>query len=157
MERRDICKVLRKTFESFHEEEDGEFCVWADDLECYCGIASWYLSILFKRYGYNADVIFGQFALKTFLGNWLFDEDICHCWVMSDGKIYDITATQFGLPKVVIASKRSNKWDRYLAVRRYTRTSDFKEMDWGEERPTKKNGRIILSRFDQIAKKMGYI
>lgn len=156
MEKRDICRVLRKTFDSFYDpnfllwyvrktHRDG-FVVDDEELGGYCGIASWYLALLFRRYGHEGFVVYGDF-----------EQSNCdHCWVLSGKVYYDITASQFSLPDILISTSNSRHYRKYIPRRFYKRTSDYN--GWGEfYRPNRKNGKIILDKFRQIGKEMGYI
>lgn len=71
----EICrKIRKKAVKSFGNP----------NLACYCGICSTAIAKMFKKYGYDARICFGYFK-----------DDSDHCWVESNKKIYDITATQF--------------------------------------------------------------
>ncbi len=60
-------------------------------LSCYCAIASAYLCSRLRRLGYRSCF----FVLGEYNGH-------DHCWVELDGRIIDITATQFkGITRVV--------------------------------------------------------
>lgn len=154
MQKRDICRVLRKTFDSFYDPDiflwnvrkEDTFVVDADDLQGYCGIASWYLARLFRHYGHEALVVYGDF-----------ENDGCdHCWVSSEKVYYDITASQFGLPEILISTSRARHYHKYYPHGIYKKTSDYR--GWSDEyRPTRAAGKIILARFRTIAKEMNYI
>jgi hypothetical protein len=76
-----------------------------------CAIGSVKLTEVLKREGFkNAKAIVG-YADKSKYG-------MAHCWVELNGKIIDITATQFNLPKVFIRKKKN-------ALRRFPYT-DYK-------------------------------
>ena len=58
----------------------------SEDLCGACAICSVALCKSLKRFGYKADLVHGMYQGYA-----------CHCWVELDGKIYDMTATQFGI------------------------------------------------------------
>lgn len=71
------------------------------ELDCMCAIASHALAYLFRKYQFDAILVEGEFAV---------DPDMKwgdgHCWVESDEKIWDITASQFDvkLPHILQTS-----------------------------------------------------
>jgi hypothetical protein len=71
----EICKAIRKEAEQ----------LFGTDLLGKCGICSYAVAEAFRKFGYKAEVKHGSFLHKYY----------GHCWVESDGEIYDITATQF--------------------------------------------------------------
>ncbi len=90
---RKICKKLRKRLLKHSNDEDNR-----DNLAGYCGLASFCLSKIFHEIGLNP---------KLMVRDCDFD---CHCWVELEGKIIDITMTQFGYyPNVYIRSKKHNE------------------------------------------------
>lgn len=71
-----ICHVVRENLEKLAGETD---------LGGYCAIGSVGLALAFRRSGFDAEVVVGYYM-----------ENMRHCWVISEGVIYDITMTQFG-------------------------------------------------------------
>jgi hypothetical protein len=81
----------------------------------------------------------------------LYEDEILinHCWVEVDGKIVDITATQFGeYPEVYIVSKADMK---YCAIRTIYWAKELREQGWPQEqRPVKKIVDRILTKKIQF-------
>lgn len=73
-----------------------------------CGIASWVMWRALKRAGFHdAEMVAGWYRVYT-------DEDRVfettpyfgsHCWVVVEGKLLDLTATQFGRPEPVYVTE----------------------------------------------------
>lgn len=125
-----IARKVRKAVEYLLEEGILEQC--EDGLGGLCAITSAALVRAFKKNGYYAVVVYGQYA----------DNDsACHCWVLSEGLNWDLTATQFdeNLPDVYhFESDKNYRLDEYV------RTLTYFE-DWPkEQRPTYSTTRLIL-------------
>ena len=69
-----------------------------DDLQGLCLVASFAMAKLFKANGYVADV-----ACTVVLHDC--EWTVGHCWVVSEGTVFDVTATQFGWPFRVLLYK----------------------------------------------------
>jgi len=93
-----IAKAARAEMEDFARQYD----IGGDpkDLNSYCAISSYFLSILARRLGFAAILVEGiafDYEMASFIDEDGDNPDLdCnHCWVEYDGWIYDITATQF--------------------------------------------------------------
>lgn len=99
----EICKEVRRRAEALFNN--------SSDLNGKCAICSWAIADIFRQFGYNAQVKHGLFVHESY----------GHCWVESDGEIYDVTATQFSrrrfkdgiyiskkFPKIYITNARMN-------------------------------------------------
>lgn len=130
-----IATASRREIENFARHHDN---IGTDsDLECFCGIASFFLVMVAKKLGFKLSLIEGM-AFNEWLINRLqtgcIDNqglDGNHCWVEHNGKIIDITATQFGIRQKVhiVDIGDDNYWviDRNSTVRR-----SFKH-EWPED------------------------
>lgn len=110
-----IAEKIRNKCEVFanSEEAQGYDFYNDDDLGCMCAIASFVLARELKKNGISCKVVCGRFE-----GN-------DHCWVETDTKIIDITATQFigSYPKVHIVSINNKKYtDGKIVDYRHFRT-----------------------------------
>lgn len=138
-----IATATRKEMESFARENRG---VSYDndasrDLECFCAIASYFLVMMGRKFGYHLTLVQGN-AFEGAGDEFVFDEDdedlqdrINHCWVEHNGKIIDLSAKQFNpsLNKVHVVDVNNNEYwpvHRNNAVRR-----DFKEKWPNEQSP----------------------
>jgi hypothetical protein len=96
-----ICKIVRKTIEEDCEKND-----WIGDSENLwgaCGYASYGLYRMIP----GSVLVIGSYKAKHTLG-------FTHCWVETEDKIIDLTATQFGLQsKIYILKKNGNRAKKY--------------------------------------------
>lgn len=93
-----LAEAARSEMESFaNEHEDIGDPV---DLGCYCAIASYFLKILARKFGYNLTLVEG-IAFEDVDPEDIPDDSVNHCWTAIDGKVVDITATQFGSDRKV--------------------------------------------------------
>jgi hypothetical protein len=92
MTRREICQRVRDAaVKEYH----------SNDLDLKCGICSVVIAELFLAFGYPVKICYGKFHRPGI--SW----GLGHCWVESQGRIYDVTATQFGdFDAVLIKRKR---------------------------------------------------
>jgi len=102
MSRLEIAKKVRKAAEKgYSQRGKAHGKVGGKDLGGHCQKVSIDLAIEFHRAGYtDATVVGGDYYGKA------------HYWVVSDGYIYDLTASQFGVKQkvfVVEVSKASHK------------------------------------------------
>lgn len=99
-----IATAAREEMENFAREIDS--CN-ADDLSCWCGISSYFLVMVGRKFGYHLSLVEGI----AFNGGWDPDQPN-HCWVEYQGKIIDITATQFAdVNKIHIVEKDDQNYD----------------------------------------------
>lgn len=92
MDKLEIAKLVRKATEFYCIENENEY-ICASSLQGACGIASFSLAELFKQYGHPAETY--EINITKHKG---------HVYVVSDGEVFDVTATQFSSkhPKVRI-------------------------------------------------------
>jgi len=76
-----------------------------------CAISAWVLYKTLQRFGYKPTFVIGTFDS----GNKLKRNE--HAFVLLNGKVIDITATQFGLKPVVIEDLKGSKWDIWATGR----------------------------------------
>jgi len=135
---RKIATATRAEMESFARKHTGVGFKGSDiDLSCYCAIASYFLVMMGRKFGYNLSLVEGaafdgsgdefEYSNDEFA-----DYDINHCWVEHKGKIIDLSAKQFdpSLKKVHIVDVDDNEYcpiNRNNAVRK-----DFKA-NWPNE------------------------
>ena len=95
----DIAKLVRKAGETVAQRGVmGVRDTYTARLGGWCYICSRVLVSLLRRNGHKATLVLGEY-----FGN-------CHCWVeLPDGKILDVTATQFGVKrKIYTPSKKKS-------------------------------------------------
>ena len=93
-----IATASRREMESFalkYDEVGGP-----RDLECFCAIASFFFTMVGRKFGYKLTLVEGiafDSQVKALQNGEQSDDDADsnHCWVEYDGKIIDLTATQF--------------------------------------------------------------
>jgi hypothetical protein len=79
--------ICRKVRDYFSQKEDcGKY------MDEYCAIASYKLFEELKRANYSPELVVGEFP------------EFGHCWIELDGKVIDITATQFlnSFPEILV-------------------------------------------------------
>jgi hypothetical protein len=92
-----------------------------------CAVCSHVLARVLRRSGYQAELVVGMFD----------DED--HCWVVQDRNIIDITATQFGLPRIHIVKPNGKTYSMYEPTARGKAAHRLLRRSWPKEsRPFKK-------------------
>lgn len=91
-----IAEVTRKELEDFTRPR------FPSDWCGACAICSWQLTRVLKKFGYNAEFVVGEFIEYNYPAD--------HAFVIVDNKIIDITATQFGLQKIVIRNIKNRKY-----------------------------------------------
>lgn len=108
------------------------------DLSCYCAIASYFLVMVGRKFGYNLSLVEGA-AFDGSDDEFVYSDDdkfcefdINHSWVEHNGKIIDLSAQQFdpSLKKVHVVGVDDNEYwpiKRNNAVRK-----DFKT-NWPNE------------------------
>lgn len=105
-----IANVARNEMEAFARVHGGSF--EPDTLETQCGISSYFLIELAKKFNYKLTLVEGV-AFSEYGPPYV--EDMCnHCWVEYKDYIIDITATQFNLelPKVHITKINDNDYHK---------------------------------------------
>jgi|APSaa5957512535_1039671.scaffolds.fasta_scaffold15822_8 hypothetical protein len=103
-----------------------------DDLCCACAIASWTLWKAFKKKGYKAILVEGNFLLN------------CHFWVELDNMIYDITYSQFcGKTLINIIDADLAKSKGYSILHSGKKAVQALNTDWpGEQHPSSHRAEI---------------
>ena len=95
---RKIATASRREMESFARKHTGQ---QSDiDLSCYCAIASFFLVMVGKKFGYKLTLVEGvafEEVDDEFEEPEIDDlrQQVNHCWVEYDGKIIDLSAMQF--------------------------------------------------------------
>ena len=99
---RKIATASRREMESFAREHVNVGHKGSDvDLGCYCAIASYFLVMMGRRFGYNLTLIEGSAFegppsdLYEDEDDYLGSDDPNHCWVEYKGMIIDLSAMQF--------------------------------------------------------------
>ena len=90
-----VAKAVRKNCEKIQKELKNYF---TSDLCGMCAIASFALKYALRMNGIKGQVVAGSFDSYS-NHDWVTVNDIVtinHCWTIANGKIIDITATQFG-------------------------------------------------------------
>ena len=137
-----IVTATRKEMENFARKHNsiGFGGDPSDDLSCYCAIASYFLVMVGRKFGYNLSLVEGAAFDGTgdefeYSDDEFADYDINHCWVEHKGKIIDLSAKQFNpsLKKVHVVDVDDNEYwpiNRNNAVRK-----DFKAQWPNEQSP----------------------
>lgn len=120
-----IAKVARKAIERFAKDHDDIGRI--RDLECYCAIGSYFLCMVARKFGYHLTLIEGV-AYDQSSPN-----DTNHCWVQYQGKVIDITATQFGYTSKVRIVNIANK--DYTVVRANNNARQSLRAGWDDQSP----------------------
>lgn len=136
---RKIATETRAEMESFARKHNDIGYEGSDvDLSCYCAIASYFLVMVGRKFGYNLSLVEGA-AFEgddfTYADDEFTDYDINHCWVEHKGKIIDLSAKQFdpSLRKVHVVDVDDNE---YWPVRRNNAVrKDFKAQWPNEQSP----------------------
>lgn len=98
---RKIATATRAEMECFaRQHRDIGFQGSDMDLSCYCAIASYFLVMMGKKFGYKLTLVEGvafEEVDDVFEEPELDDlrQQVNHCWVEYDGKIIDLSAMQF--------------------------------------------------------------
>lgn len=94
-----------------------------------------HLSLTLKKIGYRARFVVGVFHINRVDREWVRAQIsrnkpiLEHCWVEVSGNIVDITATQFGLPKIYVPTQHQRR-KRYAAVERDHKAVCLMREDW---------------------------
>lgn len=100
-------------------------------LACMCAIVSMALARSFRKHGYTARLVEGTFRHSKY------SIDSGHCWVISGGKIWDLTATQFDIEKRIFVVSTKDK--RYKPKHTHNKLTVDRFKKWPpEQRPTTK-------------------
>ena len=129
LSRPEICRRVRKGAEGYAKAAG-----YTSDLMCVCAIASHALAKAFRLHGYEATLVVGEY------------NDSTHCWVESSDKIWDVTATQFGRPKVVIVSKKRARAYKMLPDDKQPSGRQWGRTSWGSQSPSWHKSNSILKR-----------
>lgn len=101
---RKIAQKVRKKCEKYVKGLENS--IYGETLSCLCAVASKALQNELVEAGYNTKLVYGNAFGDT------------HCWVELDGKIYDITATQFGVEeKVYVTDVNDEDYEKEKEVK----------------------------------------
>ena len=98
-----------------------------------CAVASAFLTKKLRDHRRKANLIVGQF------------EGDEHCWVEYHNKIYDITASQFGKPRIHIVKASNIDYDKEVIIDgmdKYRIKKEFDDWDY-YQRPTRRTMRKL--------------
>ena len=129
-------QAVRKEVEIWaHRLSDPEDCmIDPDSLTGCCAIASYLLHRTLTHLGIKSTLTMGRFFVN---GRPSWDDDAnehCnHCWVVVDGQIVDVTASQFGCPDPVFVGPIDD--DRYYVVRSGAAARHNILRDWNTQSP----------------------
>lgn len=77
---------------------------FSSDLSCLCAISSFCLRDLFRRYGFESEVMLGKFHNEYWKG-------ANHCWVSDQNEqFWDLTITQFDVTDKVFVCRSGHKY-----------------------------------------------
>ena len=140
----EIARALREKIDGFVEIEHGNFCNFSQNLCGLCAISSFTLKKVLDRKGIKA---------KAFIGKFVDDVGKTdHCWVEDNRFIFDITATQFGIPeKVYVIDKKSEKASSYQGGKMIKNANQFN--GWPETQRPKDS--ICHMLIDSLLSKTG--
>lgn len=93
-------KVMRRNAETITIPDTRYNIYCPKMLNGLCGICAVNLAQAFQCAGYPAEPVIGTYLYRA---KYFEPRHYIHCWVELNGKVYDITATQFGEAKIVIA------------------------------------------------------
>lgn len=103
-----IAEQSRNEVELFASRvEDGPDAGCPEGLDCFCAIATDLFVKVSRELGFNLDFVEGFFGDRDPFPN--------HCWAHYQGKIIDLTATQFGKKEKVYVVNVDNDEYRYTA------------------------------------------
>ena len=105
---KDRVEQIRSAFEDLRDSGEAEGSLRNFPNQC-CNIACDVLGFFF--YDWGADNVSQRCGRIT--------TDQNHCWLVVDGMIVDITADQFGQPKIIVS--RESPWHDRLEIKRDTR------------------------------------
>ena len=133
----DVCfklaKKIRKKIDKAVKDRSKWFDLFYEDLMGVCAIASMSLKKSLAKRKIPAEVYCGKFVENE-------NDDLYHCWIVLDGKSYDLTATQFkGIRRKVYVLNTNNRAykNKYKIGERVTSLKFFQ--DWpNEQKPTSK-------------------
>lgn len=113
----------------------------SSDLSEMCAIMSTLLKQLFEKHGYAAILVHGVYG-----------DPLCgHCWVVSNGVIYDLTLTQFEkCEKVAVIHYRDKRRRKYRAS---ASVLDTRYFNWWpkNQQPSRKNCQRVTSIARQLS------
>ena len=145
-----LAEVIRNASEKYYCDIDCEPYVKRGDnaktLRGLCGIASYALYQALIKEGFRPTFMMGD--MPTVLGK--------HCWVELNGKVIDVTATQFGVIDRVFVTKPTDRALSYFYESRspfsYRDMPVFKEWmdnlyDWAEWSPFTPEGRPVYEKI----------
>ncbi len=105
-----------------------------DDWGCSCLVCSWVLEKVLKAHGVDAKLCIGEYDAS------------CHAFVMVDGFVVDITATQFRNPEVVIEPFGGSDYTiDYIGYKAHREISD-----WPEEQNPRNYRKALNEIFHRI-------
>lgn len=123
-------KIVPKLISKYEQERSPHY---GTNLTGLCGISSFILKKAFEKYGYKANLVYGNFYQQG-----------GHAWIECDGFIWDITATQFGEKEKVLITHLYD--ERYIYAEPMNVT-DFRY--WSNcQKPTLSLVREILSQAE---------
>jgi len=141
MNNHDVClqlaKEIREKIDKAVKNRSKCFDLFYEDLMGVCAIASIALQKSLKKRKILSEVYCGKFVDK-------YEEE--HCWVVHDGKSYDITATQFKRirKKVYVLDTKKEAYNKkYRDGKKILSLSDFKSWP-DEQKPSKKAVECIM-------------
>jgi len=125
----------------------------SEDLSCYCAIASYFLVMVGRKFGYRLMLIEGVAFERN-----IDPEDpyscikqlVNHCWVEYDSKIIDLSAKQFdsSLRKVHVANIGVND---YHPVYRNNRVRRNLKAEWPEDQSPYRYIKELRKRAKQVS------
>ena len=144
-----IAQAARREMKDFARKNPGigDPC----DLACFCALASYFFKIVAERFDYDVilveGVAFDFFDFKNSLS-----DNINHCWTEYNGKIYDLTATQFGSSRTVHIVNKTNK--NYYAINAGIKVDDHNLSESFREWPSEQAPILFKRELQKRAEKV---
>lgn len=129
-----VVAAARQEMESFARKHNHIGFMGSDvDLSGYCAIASHFLIMVTRKFGYKMSLVQGVAFEDVVDGNKDFvHEQINHCWVEYDGEIIDLSAKQFdkSLQKIHIVKIGNSS---YCPISRNNAARKDFRMEWPDD------------------------
>lgn len=151
-----IVDATRAEMESFAREHQHIGFEGSDeDLSCYCAIASYFLVMMGRKFGYNLSLVEGAAFEGAYEEINEDDLDILvnHCWVEYKGTIIDLSAKQFNpsLQKVHVVSTSS---DEYWASCRGNEVRKNMKFEWPHDQSPYSYLKELRKRANELSIKI---
>jgi len=149
-------KAVRKEVQRWAYKLEDDYAITPDTLRGACGIASFLLHEALEAQGISSIFVMGRFWSRGYSNTpWADSADPLytnHCWLVVDGMIVDITATQFDEEEPVYLTEADD--DRYRPVYQNQEGVDILMSKWDDQSPKKYPNsmpRILTKALQEIS------